>query len=247
MLIEPTLLDIEKQWETNRDSFGRQEWKDTGLTPAEWAWLKHPSFWNAARQPPMRNDNISWWDWSAAHMSGNNLKTNLKILKAINSPCDASSLTNILISATKVKLGLSQDDTKEIVKILLSNESLNWTNEHKITLWDAALATKEISILKTILDYAVQNNINLNAILEMNTKNNLLHKATTHDWEPGIRTLIEYGVSTEHLNNEKITPREYAIQGEYKNALKGFSIKKEITKKPPMPKVTKQDNQMDLF
>ena len=248
MFIEPTLLDIKTQWDSNRDNFHVTTWKDTALTPAEWAWIKHPSFWEAnTKSVPLRNDNISWWDWSATHLTGNSLQTSIKTLLALQVKPDVSSLTSILNSAVTMKLGLSKLETQNMIKFLTSYESMSFKNKNGENPWDSTLASRDSNILSSILTASLQVGINPASIINSKTGNNLLHIAVLHNWEAGVQLLIESGVDTSGINNNGQTPKEMAIELGHKGSLRGFSLKKEIPSVKKQPPINTTSSQLDLF
>lgn len=249
MFLEPTLLDIEKQWETDRSNFHVSEWKDSGLTSAEWAWLKYPSFWELGRKAvPTRLDGKSWWDWSAEHLTGQNLHANVKTLLSLQVPSTPSSLTAILTNASKVKLGLSKSEVSSTINYLVTPESLTWSGEHGENPWDAALATRDSNLFETLLVKSAAHGLLPDTIVYPKTGNSLLHQAVMHDWENGVRLLIEHGVNPDLSNKNHQTPKELAKELNVKGALRGFNVKKEVK---PTSEVSKrapvQSSQMDLF
>lgn len=248
MFVEPTLLDIEKQWESERDSFHTKEWKTSGMTPAEWAWLKYPTFWEIGNKSvPKREDNVSWWDWTIGKLSGCNMQAQVKTLLKQNVVPTEQTLTALLTATTKLKLGLSKHEQIKTIEKLATPESVSWTGKNGENPWDSGLAARDSSMFETLVAKSIKHGLHPDSIVYAKTGNTILHQAVLHDWENGIRILIENNVAVDTVNKDNLTPKMLAKEMNLKGSIRGFSVKSEPTEKPKTNRAPPQQSQMDLF
>ena len=245
MFTEPTLLDIEQQWRYNRDSFVSEIYKDSGLTAAEWAWLKYPSFWKQ-NNPPLRNDGKAWLTWLSENSNTGLYKTQVQTAIEQHAYNDEEDLFNILKREVKSKSGFTSMELEKVVSSLLNVKSMMHKNKNGENTVDAVLALGDKTVLNLFLERALMHGLSFDDHI---TGNSLLHRSVYHNNSIVVKTLIDAGLNQDHKNKAGLTAKELALELDSKKALQGFKNTSPLVSSKLQKKITpsKTSTQMDLF